>query len=71
MTLSGSIVAIFQHQVSLFHIYSMSGARESFNRLVWAPDPKDGYKLCVLRDIGSETMSVEPIDGGLIVNIFH
>ncbi|VDK79508.1 unnamed protein product [Litomosoides sigmodontis] len=46
----------------------MSGARESFSRLVWAPDPKDGYKLCVLRDIGSETMSVEPIGGGSMVS---
>ncbi|VBB27468.1 unnamed protein product [Acanthocheilonema viteae] len=46
----------------------MNGPRETFGRLVWAPDPKDGFKLCVLRDIGSETMSVEPIDGGSVVS---
>uniref|UniRef100_A0A915Q5E8 Myosin motor domain-containing protein n=1 Tax=Setaria digitata TaxID=48799 RepID=A0A915Q5E8_9BILA len=42
----------------------MDGAGEAFGRLVWAPDPKDGFKICRLHDIGRETMSVEPVDGG-------
>ncbi|CAG9541038.1 unnamed protein product [Cercopithifilaria johnstoni] len=46
----------------------MNGTRETFGRLVWVPDPKDGFKLCILRDIGSETMSAEPIDGGSVVS---
>lgn len=49
----------------------MNGARETFGRLVWAPDQKDGFKLCILRDIGRETMSVEPINGGSVVNVFY
>ncbi|KAM3721263.1 Unconventional myosin-VI [Dirofilaria immitis] len=45
----------------------MSGTREIFGRFVWASDPKDGFKLCKLRDIGRETVSVEPIDGGMTI----
>lgn len=46
----------------------MNRPREVFGQLVWAPDPKDGFRLCKICDIGSETMSVELIDGGLTVN---
>ncbi|VDK61597.1 unnamed protein product [Onchocerca ochengi] len=46
----------------------MNGTRETFGRLVWAPDPKDGFRLCKLRDIGRETMSVELIDDGLVIS---
>ncbi|VDO32722.1 unnamed protein product [Onchocerca flexuosa] len=46
----------------------MNGTRETFGRLVWAPDSKDGFKLCKLRDIGRETMSVEPIDDKLVIS---
>uniref|UniRef100_A0A1I7VVH8 Myosin motor domain-containing protein n=1 Tax=Loa loa TaxID=7209 RepID=A0A1I7VVH8_LOALO len=46
----------------------MDGHRRTFERLVWAPDPEDGFKLCKLRDIGRETMSVEPIDGGSVIS---
>lgn len=42
----------------------MSGTREGFGRLVWVPDTTEGYKLCKLRDIGSETMTAELLDGG-------
>ncbi|VDM06889.1 unnamed protein product [Wuchereria bancrofti] len=45
----------------------MNGPREAFERLVWTPDLRDGFKLCRLRDIGRETMSIEPIDGGSLV----
>ncbi|MCP9260063.1 Unconventional myosin-VI [Dirofilaria immitis] len=45
----------------------MSETREIFGRFVWASDPKDGFKLCKLRDIGRETVSVEPIDGGMTI----
>uniref|UniRef100_A0A1I8EM09 Myosin motor domain-containing protein n=1 Tax=Wuchereria bancrofti TaxID=6293 RepID=A0A1I8EM09_WUCBA len=46
----------------------MNGPREAFERLVWTPDLRDGFKLCRLRDIGRETMSIEPIDGGSLIS---
>uniref|UniRef100_A0A158Q8J4 Myosin motor domain-containing protein n=1 Tax=Elaeophora elaphi TaxID=1147741 RepID=A0A158Q8J4_9BILA len=46
----------------------MNGTEEAFGRLVWAPDPQDGFRLCILRDIGSEAVSVEPIYGGPVVS---
>ncbi|VDN02128.1 unnamed protein product [Thelazia callipaeda] len=46
----------------------MSTRGQVFGRLVWAPDLENGFILCKLRDIGTETMSVEPLHGGSIIS---
>ncbi|VDN41461.1 unnamed protein product [Gongylonema pulchrum] len=45
----------------------MNTTREGFGKLVWVPDAKHGFKLCKLLDIGSETMTAEPVGGGTAV----
>uniref|UniRef100_A0A915AE15 Myosin motor domain-containing protein n=1 Tax=Parascaris univalens TaxID=6257 RepID=A0A915AE15_PARUN len=42
---------------------SLEISKEGFGRLVWVRDASKGFVLGRLRDIGSETMTVEPLDG--------
>ncbi|MFH4979545.1 hypothetical protein AB6A40_006254 [Gnathostoma spinigerum] len=46
-----------------------SGAK-GHHRLVWAPNPKEGFVLGYLDDLGASKMTVKPVDGGgpIIVN---
>ena len=38
------------------------------NRLVWAPDEKEGFILGTIVDVGAETLTVQPNSSSLQVN---
>lgn len=40
-------------------------------RLVYVPNPVDGFRLGKLIDIGAETLSVELVDGGEVVRVAY
>lgn len=37
---------------------------------VWAPDLNDGFKLGEISDFGTDTLTVQPIDGKQVLYIF-
>ena len=36
---------------------------------VWAPHPEEGYQLGLIVDVSTDTLTVDPLQGGKVVHI--